>query len=342
MEFVDAVREQAKLRLALTGPSGSGKTYSALLLAKGLIEKLGGKIAVIDTERGSASLYSDLVAFKTLRLTQPYSPERFVEAMGVAESNGFTVLIIDSITHEWNGAGGCLDINEHLARSKYKGNTWSAWNEITPRHRAFLDAINQSGMHIIATMRSKSETAQVNDGGKTKVAKLGMKAEQRDGTDYEFTTVLDIVHDGHYATVSQTGKDRTKLFTGKDPEPISEATGHRLVEWLNSGAPMAPEEKQPEPGTKAPITPDQGVWDSIRPDVVTDLQEYAARMSGALEAADVAEVAALQKLLKSYSAEEQVAAWSLLDSKQRSTIKKIMKAREQEEAAAAQPTRQAA
>lgn len=228
MKFHKASRQKAKLRLALTGPSGAGKTYGALQVAKGI----GGRIAVIDTERGSASLYSHLVEFDALELDAPYKPERFIEAIQAAEAEGYEVLIIDSITHEWSGVGGCLEMVDEIARSKYKGNSWSAWNEVTPRHRAFIDAILQSKMHIIATTRSKTETAQTEENGRKRVVKLGMKSEQRDGIEYEFTTVLDIVHDGNYATAS---KDRTGLFGG-DPRKLTPDVGVMLLEWLNSGA----------------------------------------------------------------------------------------------------------
>jgi hypothetical protein len=234
MEFKKAVRKQAKLRLALSGPSGSGKTYGALLLAKGI----GGKTAVIDTERGSASLYSHIHEFDALDLDPPYLPERFIQAIKMAEKAGYEVLIIDSLTHEWSGVGGCLELVDEIARSKYKGNNWSAWNDVTPRHRAVLDTILRSPLHIIATMRSKTETAQTEENGRKKVVKLGMKAEQRDGSEYEFTTVLDIVHDGNFATPS---KDRTGLFRG-DPKPITVETGVMLLSWLNSGV-EAPAEK---------------------------------------------------------------------------------------------------
>ena len=236
MKFGKATRKKAKLRLALQGPSGSGKTYGALLIAKGL----GGKIAVIDTERGSASLYSNIVDFDVLELDPPYTPERFIEAMKAAEAAGYETLVIDSITHEWSGVGGCLELVDHVARSKYKGNSWSAWNDVTPRHRAFIDSMLRSSMHIIATMRSKTETAQTEGpNGKKQVVKLGMKAEQRDGFEFEFTTVLDIVHDGHYAMPS---KDRTRLFADRDPHAITAETGKMLLEWLESGA-----EPEPEP-----------------------------------------------------------------------------------------------
>ena len=235
MKFQKAQKKKSKLRLALTGPAGSGKTWGALQIAKGL----GGTVAVIDTEHGSASLYEHLVDFDVLELQAPYSPERFIEAIDAAEKAGYDTLIIDSSTHEWSGQGGCLEINEEIAKSKFRGNTWSAWNETSARHRKFVDRILQSKMHVITTIRSKTETAQQESiTGKKQVVKLGMKAEQRDGLEYEFGLVLDIIHDGHFATAS---KDRTGLFVDKDPKPITPETGKTLLNWLESGAEPTPE-----------------------------------------------------------------------------------------------------
>lgn len=241
MQFTKAQKKKSKLRLALTGPAGSGKTWGALQIAKGL----GGSIAVIDTEHGSASLYEHIVDFDVLELQAPYSPERFVEAINAAENAGYDVLIIDSSTHEWSGQGGCIEINEEIAKSKFRGNTWSAWSETNTRHRRFVDRIVQSKMHIITTIRSKTETAQQDTGtGKKQVVKLGMKSEQREGLEYEFGLVLDIIHDGHYATAS---KDRTGLFVDRDPKPITVETGKQLLTWLESGA-----DPTPEPATAKP------------------------------------------------------------------------------------------
>ena len=231
--FKKAERKQARLRLALAGPSGSGKTLSALLLATGL----GGKIAVIDTEHESASLYAEYADFDVMSLGAPYSPERYIDAISSAETGGYSVLIIDSYSHEWIGAGGCLEINDAIAKQKYKGNTWSAWNETTPRHRKLVDRILTSPLHIICTMRSKTETVQ---GEGKKIIKLGMKSEQREGSDYEFTVVLDLVHDGNVAIAT---KDRTRIFD--QPEVISADTGRRLIAWLNDG------KKQDEHGVEA-------------------------------------------------------------------------------------------
>lgn len=230
VSFTKAVRKKSKLRLALSGASGSGKTYSALLLAKGL----GGKIAVIDTERGSASLYADMPdipLFDVLELSDPFTPEKYVEAIKAAETAGYDVLIIDSMTHEWSGKGGCLELVDEVARARFKGNTWSAWSVITPRHRTFVDAMLTAKLHVIATMRSKTETVQEDSNGRKVVRKLGMKAEQRDGMDYEFTIMFDIVHNGHFA---EAAKDRTGLFQNKDPFVITEETGKQIREWLEN------------------------------------------------------------------------------------------------------------
>lgn len=225
--FKKAVRSESKLRLALEGISGSGKTYSALRLAKGL----GGKIAVVDTERGSASLYSglpDIPEFDVLELTDSFSPEVYVDAIHAAEEAGYNVIILDSITPEWSGKNGCLE----LADLYSKGNSLAGWKKVTPMHRKFLDTIVNSKCHIIATMRCKAAVGLV-DG---KVKKAQDKTEQRDGTEYEFTVVLSIDRDSHSAVAS---KDRTGLF--KDPELISEETGKKLLAWLSDAPTLSPE-----------------------------------------------------------------------------------------------------
>lgn len=221
--FTKAERKKAKLKLNLNGPSGSGKTYSALQMAAGL----GEKIAVIDTENESASLYASEFKFDTLPLRPPYSPERFVGAIQAAYNMGYEVLIIDSASHEWIGTGGCLEINDKAA-ARFKGNTWSAWSETTPKHRKFIDAMLQTDMHIITTTRAKTETVQ---GEGKKILKLGMKAEQRDGYEYELTVALDVLHENHVAVPT---KDRTKLFN-PEGEVITRETGKRILDWLNDG-----------------------------------------------------------------------------------------------------------
>lgn len=228
MQLRKATRKQVKLRLNISGPSGAGKTYSALRMAYGLVGAWD-KIAVIDTENGSASLYSHLGDFNTLDLEPPFSPEKYIQAIDVCINAGAECIVIDSSSHEWNGPGGCLEINDRLAAAKYKGNTWSAWNETTPRHDAFVSKVLHSPVHIITCTRSKMETVM---GEGKKVHKVGMKDQQREGWEYELTVSLNVERDTHMATAS---KDRTNLFEGKEPFIITEQTGKVIREWCEVG-----------------------------------------------------------------------------------------------------------
>lgn len=224
--FQKATRQQSKLRLCVSGPSGSGKTYGSLKISESI--KGDGRIAFIDTENGSASLYAKEFDFDVLNLEPPFTPQRFVDAIKGAEDAGYKVIVIDSATHEWEGSGGCLEMNEMTARNKFKGNTWSAWSDTNKEHQKFINAIVLSKAHIICTARSKTETAQE---GK-RIMRLGTKLVQRDNFEYEFTLALDIMHDGHYANAI---KDRTGLFMGKDAHVIDDSTGSKILDWLNDG-----------------------------------------------------------------------------------------------------------
>jgi len=227
MELRKATRKKAKLRVGLSGPSGSGKTYSALLLASGMAP--WEKIAVIDTENGSGELYSHLGPYSVITLTAPFSPERYVEAIKACEEAGMEVIVIDSITHEWDGKGGCLEFNDLTAQTKFKGNTWAAWSVTTPKHQKLIAAITASICHIITTARSKTDTIQTED---KKIKKVGLKEIQREGYEYELTVNFTLDRDGHYATAS---KDRTSIFIELDPFVVSEFTGQTLLAWANEG-----------------------------------------------------------------------------------------------------------
>jgi hypothetical protein len=231
LQLKKATRKQVKLRLNLSAPSGAGKTYGALLLAKGLVGSWE-KVAVIDTENGSASLYEHLGDFSVIDLASPFSPERYIAAIDLCIAAGIECIIIDSSSHEWSGSGGCLEINERLAQSKYKGNTWSAWNETTPRHDSFVQKVLQCDAHVITCTRSKMETVMGED---KRVKKLGMKDIQRDGWEYELTVSLTIDRDTHLAIAS---KDRTELFENVEPFMISEKTGEIIKAWCEKGEPV--------------------------------------------------------------------------------------------------------
>lgn len=226
-----ATRQKAKIRLGLSAVSGGGKTYSAILIAKGLCGDLS-KVAIIDTENGSADLYSHLGDYNVLTLNAPFAPEKYIEAIKTCEKAGMEVIIIDSITHEWDGKGGCLEICDQLTQASTSKNSYTSWAKVTPRHQAFIDAILQSPCHMITTVRRKQdyEMSKGSD-GKLKVEKAGLKEVTREGFEYELTVNLELNH-GHFATAS---KDRTGLFMGKPEFQPSEDTGKMIIDWCESG-----------------------------------------------------------------------------------------------------------
>ena len=224
MQLKQSKRKNVKLRLGISGASGFGKTYSALQLAYGMTQDWT-KIAVIDTENSSSSLYSHLGNFNVLDLSVQYSPERYIEAIEVCEKAEMEVVIIDSITHEWNGTGGCLQIHEKL------GGRFQDWAKVTPRHQAFIDKILTSKCHIITTTRRKIDySLDTGSNGRAKVVKHGTKEITREGFEYELTVNFELVNDQHLAKVS---KDRTGLFNGKPEFIINAATGKKLLQWCN-------------------------------------------------------------------------------------------------------------
>lgn len=237
MAFKEASKSLAKAKILLTGPSGSGKTFSSLRFARGL----GGKVGVIDTENNSASLYAD--QFKGWKyfvdaISPPYTAQKYFNAIDDALAAKFDVLIIDSITHLWAGEGGLLQQKEGL--DSRGGNSYTNWGSITKLHEQFKSKVLHSNIHIICTVRSKQEyVMEQNDKGKTAPKKVGLAPVQREGLEYEFTTVFDIGMD-HQFMVS---KDRTNLFDGVIAT-ITEDTGSTVKSWLADEV-VAPEIETP-------------------------------------------------------------------------------------------------
>lgn len=226
--FQKATRKKAKLKLAITGSSGAGKTYSALRLASGM----SSKIAYIDTENASASLYSDRFNFDVLDIKPPFDHGKFIDAIKMAVDNGYEVVVIDSASHFWEGILAYKD-----GLDKRGGNSFQNWNEAGDKFKGILEAVLQSPIHIIACMRSKMDYVQEKDDrGKTTIRKVGLAPIMRDGIEYEFTTVFDV--DMSHNT--QASKDRTGLFRDSIFQ-VTEETGKKLLEWLDKGEVAPPE-----------------------------------------------------------------------------------------------------
>lgn len=256
--FKKATKAQAKLRLGLIGPAGSGKTMTALRVAHGL----GGRIAVIDTERGSASLYAGErgLGFDVLEL-ETYEARHFIEAIADAEAAGYEVLVIDSLSHAWAGKGGILEFVDKAAK-RSGGGSFSGWRDATPLHNQLVDAILGAKMHVICTLRSKVEHVIEQVNGKTQVRKVGLQPVQRDGLEYEFTVVGDVNQD-HELIVTKT---RAAFLKDAIVREAGEDLGKQLREWLGSGDAPAPAPVRVEP---RPQEPPQPLFDQVMDYIAT-------------------------------------------------------------------------
>ena len=223
--FRKACKIDARLRMALTGPPGSGKTFTGLALAAGL---KAGPVALVDTERGSASKYADQFDFDVLEL-ETFHPERYIEAIQAAEEAAYGVLVIDSLSHAWMGRDGALELVDRAAGRMKSSNSFAAWRDVTPLQNRLLDAILGAKVHIIATMRSRLGYVQERDAkGRTIVRKVGLKAVQRDGVEYEFDVVGDMDQD-HCMTIQ---KSRCPALTGQLYAQPNGQVARLLRDWL--------------------------------------------------------------------------------------------------------------
>jgi len=229
-QFKKANKEQSKLRAAVFAPSGAGKTYSSLSIAKGIAGEIDGTIAVIDTERGSASKYADRFDFDVLDL-ESHTIESYIAAINAAGEAGYAVLVIDSLSHAWKEL---LEEVDKLAAAKYRGNSFSAWSEGTPKQKELVNAILQYPGHVIATMRTKTEwVTETGKNGKSAPTRVGLAPEQGKGIEYEFDLLMEINID-HLGIVT---KDRTGRFQDKMIEKPGVEFGKEMIAWLNDGEP---------------------------------------------------------------------------------------------------------
>lgn len=272
MKFQKATKKQSHARVALIGISGSGKTYGALRVANGLVP--GGRIAVIDSERGSASKYSDVFAFDVLEL-ESFAPLKYVDAIDAAAAEKYDVLIIDSLSHAWMGKDGALEQVDRRANGA--GSSFNAWRDVTPMHNKLVDALLRYPGHLIVTMRAKAEyVVEQNGKGKSVPRKVGMAPVQRDGLEYEFDLVVDIAGD-QSAIVSKT---RCTAFNGQAIELLTEDTGATLRAWLTDGAPMAERKAAPSGVGKLPAAAPAAQATAAQPPATTfDLPSVLTRIS---------------------------------------------------------------
>ena len=259
LAFTRASKEQAKARVALTGPSGSGKTYTALVVGT----ELGKRVAVIDTERGSAAKYADQFSFDTLQLVT-FEPAALVDALAVAAHDGYDVIIVDSFSHFWSGAGGMLEQVDNAAKRAGSGGSFAGWRETRPMERAMFDALLAYPGHVIVTMRAKTEyVVETDERGRKVPRKVGLKPDQRDGIEYEFDIVGDLDHENTLALSKSRAAPLSGLVIRKPDTRFAQA----ILDWLNTGEP-APT----VPDYVAAATAPDATYDELR-----DLYDEAAR-----------------------------------------------------------------
>lgn len=248
--FKKAERKNLRIRLALVGPTGSGKTYTALQFASVLAD--GGTVAVIDTERSSADRYADRFTFDACQLTS-YSPEEYTEAIVAAGKAGYSVLVIDSLSHAWEGQDGLLERADAIAKRSKSGNSFTAWKDATPLHRRLIDTVLAFPGHVIVTMRAKMDYIQEKDSnGRTQVRKVGLAPVQRAGVEYEFDLVADIDQEHNLMVTKSRAVELDGLVANRPGPDVAE----QILAWANGGtAPADPLPPSPSSASADPVCP---------------------------------------------------------------------------------------
>lgn len=275
-----AVREKIYVKVALMSPSGGGKTYSALKLATGMADKIAQqtgkrpKILLGNTEAKRGYYYANEFDYDIVDIDAPHNPEKYVEFIDFAVKEGYGILVIDSSSHEWEGKGGCLELQQQA------GGTYQAWAKVTPRHNKFIEAIADSPIHLIATMRGKDQyEVEKDEKGKTSVKKLGVGAKQRDGFEYEFTCTFLIDQKTHMAEVQ---KDNTHIFENETATLLDEAYGEKIMEWADSGEGYTPAVRSKGAGSDATSAADD--ISSVKKEIIAMCTKLGGTKNGELMA----------------------------------------------------------
>lgn len=248
--FRKAERSNIGLLLMLAGGTGSGKSWSAMALAKGMSS--GKRFAYCDTERGRASMYADTFDFDVFELDAPFSPDRYLAVVEAAEEKGYEVLVIDSMSHEWEGPGGLLDWHEQLMGGQESKNL-SAWIKPKMSHRHFVNRLLQAKPHIVMCFRAaeRVETSRDEKGKLQVVPKrsltglAGWLPITEKNLPFEATASFMLMAERPGCPLPIKLPDPLKLLVPLD-RPIDERTGAALAAWA-SGESTEPADKSEAP-----------------------------------------------------------------------------------------------
>lgn len=235
--FKPATRQNSKVLVGIYGESGCGKTYSSLLLARGIAGD-NGKIAMIDTESGRGALYADVIpgGYLHMDLSEPFSPQRYVEAIAAAENAGIDVLVIDSMSHGWTGIGGVLDQAAKIEERTGKPGL-HCWKEPKQHHKLMMLKLLQTRMNVICCLRAKYKSKQQKNlrTGKSEIVKDDFTTpEQDEAFIYEMTAHMEIMQNHVIRITKCSHPDLRKCF--QDGKPITIATGQNIAGWSSGGA----------------------------------------------------------------------------------------------------------
>lgn len=248
MQVGNAIREKQKALIGMIGPSGSGKSLSSLLLAYGIVnamlpdaseEEKWSKIGAADTEHRRLLNYVGqefngvkIGSFKYIDFKPPFTKDRYDMAIKLLKQQGVEVVIVDSLSHQWQGEGGVVETHGEM-----QGNSFQNWGKLSKQSTGMVKALTTQDVHVITTLRVKSDYVIELVDGKNVPKKVGMKPIQKDDMEYEFDTVFSIGMD-HMARVS---KDITNLFY--DDFTIDSSVGEKLYRYLELGVDVQAEER---------------------------------------------------------------------------------------------------
>lgn len=252
--FQKAKREQVWIKVLLSGASGCGKSYSALRMAQGIAKKCGSRIAYIGTEGSRDKYYANEFDYDLIQLEDPFTIDKYIEAIQAALDSGYKVLIIDSLTHEWKWLNDTHD--------KMPGNSFTNWGKLKPQHHKFMDKILTSPIHIVATARGKDDWLIEERNGKQVPKKVGMGQQQDKDISYEYTVSLMIDQTTHVASVD---KDNTHIFEGRY-EILTEKDGELLYQWANDGE--VPQPKPMQQTFDKPEISDEEILKGIKKEII--------------------------------------------------------------------------
>lgn len=265
--FAPAVREKVLLRMALIGPTGAGKTLGALTVAT----RIGKRVAVLDTEHGRAKLFADRFAFDHHEHRGDHAPERYIEALRAAVVGGYDAFVIDSLSHEWVGDGGVLQLADRFG----------SWKDVRPRHNAMIEALASAPLHVIVTIRAKMKylVEEEEDGGRKRqrISKLGVGPVQDENLPYEFD-VIGYVDHAHAATFT----NRCEALVSQS-RPVDAETAEVIAAWLASGREPEPPEAASEQSVADMLDLIRRAWPAMTEEQVAERLETArAENRGAL------------------------------------------------------------